>query len=110
MTDDQIKRLQALSVEVAEVVLLDADPRNWSAYGEKPKDMSKEERGNAKWDRGIALSSLGVLVKLLAVSGGQEGADSNAAPPGMSEGEAETAAVALLDRVQGRMSSGKSGR
>jgi hypothetical protein len=103
MTEDQMQRLRALSEKVADAVLIDADPSNWSGYQVAPKDMDKETRGNARWDRGIASQSLAVLVKLVQVSQHHDGrTDPDDDAQDMSPHEAEAAAVALLDRVQAR--------
>ena len=125
MTDDQLKRIKALTVDVAEAVILDADPTNWTANGVAPKDMQKDDRYAAKWCRGIAMSSLSVLMRLMAVAAAAQRMNAGAAPgtPQSSEDEteitsryganperAEAEAEALLARVQKRIHDGKAAR
>ncbi len=65
MRDDQKKRLADLSEKLAEVVLTDADPDNWTGNGQAPADLSKADRGDAVWCRKLALSSLSVLASVV---------------------------------------------
>jgi hypothetical protein len=120
MTEDQLKRIKALTVDVAEAVILDADPTNWTAYRTAPKDMQKDDRYAAKWCRGIAMNSLSVLMRLMAVTvAAQRVAGSPAPPPtgveeafpdyGLNPDRAEAEATELLERVQKRI-HGQAGR
>jgi hypothetical protein len=103
MRQDQLDRFKELSIKVADVVLIDTDPENWTGYREAPKDMDKETRGNARWDRALAAQSLQVLFKLIQIVGNAPASEAYGARNGdMTEVEAEAEAVALLDRVQTR--------
>lgn len=68
MTPEQYIKLKALSTKVAEVVLFDADPANWIGNGVAPKDLTKEQRGDAYWCRKLAVSSLSVFGRLINIS------------------------------------------
>lgn len=64
MKAEQLERLQQLSDRIAEVVLVDADPDNWSGAGLLPKDMTKQERGDAYWCRKQAAATLSLLMRV----------------------------------------------
>ena len=61
MRPDQIIRLQELQEELADVFILEADPKNWTADGVLPCDMSKDQRGDRHWDRKGAMGTGAVL-------------------------------------------------
>ena len=120
MTEEQLKRIKALTVDVAEAVILDSDPTNWTCHGIAPKDMQKDDRYAAKWCRGIAMNSLAVLMRLMAVAAAAQrmsgpppvgdkpaGVEFDDAPD-VTADSAERAAQELLARVQKRM-YGKAG-
>lgn len=121
MTEEQLKRIKALTVDVAEAVILDSDPTNWTCHGMAPKDMPKDDRYAAKWCRGVAMNSLSVLMRLMAVAAaaqrmsGPPVVGDTPADDGLGYGHsainadsAEAAAQELLARVQKRM-YGKAG-
>jgi hypothetical protein len=64
MRTDQLARLEALRDRLLEVAISDADPDNWTACGSKPKDMSKDERGDAKWCRSLAVSTVALTMQV----------------------------------------------
>lgn len=68
MTPDQLKRLNDLSEKLAEVAIVDADPENWVGFGELPKDLTAADRGNAVWCRKVALATISVLSRVVAIT------------------------------------------
>jgi hypothetical protein len=71
MRPDQLERLNALSEKVFDVVIFEANPTNWSGSGVVPKDMTKEQRGDAVWCRKQAAASLALLNGLHRLIDGQ---------------------------------------
>lgn len=68
MTEDQLQRLRALQDKLVETALGNADPASWTADGKVSKDMDKEERGNAYWDRKLAGATLAVLARIVTLT------------------------------------------
>lgn len=105
MRKDQRERLAEAAERLAEVVLRDIDPDNWTATDKTLRDMTKEERGDAKWCRQTATQSVALLVRVeqLIADPEQGGGPS---PDGEEESEeskvlrAEAKAAELLDRIQ----------
>lgn len=64
MRQDQIDRLTALHDRLLEVALADADPANWIAGDKRPKDMTRDERGDAKWCRSLAISTVSLTMQV----------------------------------------------
>jgi uncharacterized protein YlxW (UPF0749 family) len=97
--------MQALSEEIAEVAINDMNPKNWSAHGILPKDMTKEERGDAYWSRKMAVATIMVLTRVAAlkntISAGRAPEDDEEETSLDEEiTKAETEAKQLLDEVQ----------
>lgn len=72
MRPDQRERLAAVSERLAEVVIRDCDPDNWTAGGKTIGQMTRDERGDAAWCRKTAVQSVALLVRvetLLAPAG-----------------------------------------
>jgi hypothetical protein len=67
--DDQYARLKDVAEKLADVVIHDANPDNWTATGKASKQMTKDERGDAYWDRKLAAASISVLVRVYSVTG-----------------------------------------
>lgn len=99
MRQDQFERLLALSEKLTDVVLADVDPDNWSAAGTPPKDMTKDERGDAYWCRKNAMASTALLVRVFTLTGHVQRANAEggggAAEIGPGEGDETTG---LLDQ------------
>jgi len=76
MRPDQLLRLEALRDKLVERSLIDADPANWVAGGKAPKDMDRDERGDSKWCRSLALNtvSLAMQVQRMMSNGATGGA------------------------------------
>jgi len=64
MRDDQLSRLSTLHDKLIEVALRDADPENWTAGSKKLCDMTREERGDAKWCRSTAVTSVALTMQV----------------------------------------------
>lgn len=64
MRPDQLTRLEALRDKLVDVALRDADPANWVAGDKVAKDMTRDERGDAKWCRGLAINSVTLVMQV----------------------------------------------
>lgn len=64
MRADQLTRIEALRDRLLEVALRDADPANWVAGDLVPKDMTREQRGDAKWCRSLAVSTVALTMQV----------------------------------------------
>lgn len=64
MRPDQLARLESLRDRLVERALNDADPANWVAGDKVPKDMTRDERGDAKWCRLLAVSSVSLTLQV----------------------------------------------
>jgi hypothetical protein len=101
MRPDQRIRLAEVTERLAEAVILDADPDNWSAPGKTLADMTQDERGDAAWCRKTAVQSVTLLAKMLTLQATDEGGAPAPTDPD-PEAEivrAEKAAAKALDRV-----------
>lgn len=74
MRPDQVTMLKELAERLADVFLMEGDPNNWSGAGKLPVDLSRDERGNRKWDKQNAMATGGVLRYVLDVT---QGGDKN---------------------------------
>lgn len=102
MRPDQLTRLAEVSERLAEVVILDADPDSWTATGKTLGDMSKEERGDAKWCRQTAVQSVALLVRvqqLLEPAAPLAPGQNDLPDPEAEISRAERVASDMLDRV-----------
>lgn len=68
MREDQKIMLAELSEKLADVFLQEADPVNWSGAGKLPVDLTREERGDRKWDKQNAMATGGVLRYVMDVT------------------------------------------
>jgi hypothetical protein len=64
MNQDQLARLESLRDRLIDTAVVDADPANWVASGKKPGDMTREERGDAKWCRSLATSTVALAMQV----------------------------------------------
>lgn len=64
MTPDQLNRLESLRNRLVERALSDADPSNWVAGEKALKDMTRDERGDAKWCRGVAINTVSLTLQV----------------------------------------------
>jgi hypothetical protein len=61
MRPDQITRLRELQEKLAEVVLEEADPDNWSGADTPMDQLSRDERGNRYWEKKNAAATFALL-------------------------------------------------
>lgn len=64
MTPDQLARLEKLRDKLVERALIDADPDNWIAGCKAPWEMTRDERGDAKWCRSLAVSTVALTMQV----------------------------------------------
>jgi hypothetical protein len=64
MSPDQLIRLESLRDKLMERAIVDADPANWVAGDKPPKDMTRDERGDAKWCRGLAINTVSLAMQV----------------------------------------------
>lgn len=64
MKPEQLDKLERLQDKLLTVAVDDCDPENWTGYGQKPRDMDRETRGNAIYDRKLAGQTLACLVRV----------------------------------------------
>lgn len=64
MRPDQLLRIESLRDRLLEVALKDADPDNWIGTGKKPDEMTREERGDAKWCRSLAVQTVALTMQV----------------------------------------------
>lgn len=86
MTPDQIARLEALRDRLVDRALVDADPLNWVAGKKAPNEMTRDERGDAKWCRSLATSTVALTMQVQRllqnpIAGGAVVPDKPDAPP-----------------------------
>lgn len=68
MRPDQITMLNELAERLADVFLQEGDPSNWSGAGKLPVDLTRDERGDRKWDKANAMATGGVLRYVMDVT------------------------------------------
>lgn len=64
MKPEQLDKLEQLQDKLLTVAVDDCDPENWTGYGQKPRDMDRQTRGNAIYDRKLAGQTLACLVRV----------------------------------------------
>ncbi|HEU6453996.1 MAG TPA: hypothetical protein VN201_00875 [Roseateles sp.] len=69
--------------------LIDADPINWIGGEKKPADMTRDERGDAKWCRSLATSTVALAMQVNRLMSNP--AAGGALVPDQSEAPVETA-------------------
>ncbi len=101
MRDDQRERLKDVTERLAEVVIADVDPNNWTASGVLLCDMDRDQRGDAKWCRQTAVQSLALLTRMehLQRDFGGDGGGSDEPDPESDIRRAEKAASDALRRL-----------
>ncbi|MBI3904434.1 MAG: hypothetical protein HY309_02435 [Pseudomonas fluorescens] len=101
---DQIARLQALSENLAEVVIDEANPLTWPGEGKVAKELTQEERGNRYWCKKNAAATMTLLVKVMSITSTLTREKDPAAGEQEKElddevAQAERQAMALLERA-----------
>lgn len=61
MRADQIQRLYELREKLADVVLEEADPGNWSGAGIPMDQLTRDQRGNRFWEKRNAAATFALL-------------------------------------------------
>jgi hypothetical protein len=116
MRPDQLTRLEGLRDRLIERALVDADPLQWVAGDKAPKDMTRDERGDAKWCRSLATSTVALAMQVQRLlqnptAGGALVPDKPDAPEPVDEeagveaeiGRFEQAAAAVLAKHRRRV-------
>jgi hypothetical protein len=103
MTPNQIDKLTTLHDKLLEVALSDADPDNWVGSGKKPNELTRDERGDAKWCRSLAVQTVALTMQVRRllenpITGGAIVPDQPDAEP-KDEGEAVEAEIARYEQA-----------
>lgn len=64
MTPAQIAKLAALTDKLVDVVVVEADPANWTGGNTLPEKLSRDERGDRYWCKKNAAATLAVLTRV----------------------------------------------
>lgn len=64
MRQDQLTKLESLRDRLVEVAINDADPANWVGAGKKPNELTRDERGDAKWCRSLAVQTVALTMQV----------------------------------------------
>lgn len=64
MTPAQIAKLNALTDKLVDVVVVEADPDNWTGGNLLPEALSRDERGDRYWCKKNAAATLAVLTRV----------------------------------------------
>ncbi len=99
MRPDQLQRLADVSERLAETVIVDADPDNWTATGMLLADMTQEQRGDAAWCRKTAVQSVALLIRVEQLLDPIKLQSPNQPDPEAEIKRAERAASEMLIRV-----------
>jgi len=102
MRTDQLTRLETLRDTLLERALVDADPKNWIGGCKAPAEMQREERGDAKWCRSLAVQTVALTMQVQRlmqnpVAGGAVVANEPAKPEQQAE---EETVEAEIDRYE----------
>lgn len=105
MRDDQVQRLQALSEDLAEVVIEELDPNAWPGAGKPLAEITKDERGDRYWCKKNAAATMTLLLKVVNINGIMSKQKPGDDPGVQTELDAELAAAereaaAILERIQ----------
>jgi hypothetical protein len=98
MRPEQLTRLEALRDSLVERALIDADPKSWVAGNKSPKDMTRDERGDAKWCRQLAINTLSLAFQASRLL--ENRAAGGAIVPTAPDGETAAQAQAEEDPIQ----------
>lgn len=89
MREDQYKRLQALSEELTDVFLDEADPAKWPGAGVELQSMDKATRGDRYWSKKNAAATVMLIGRVENLVGSIQ-QDSNAGHGASTMTEAES--------------------
>lgn len=104
MRPDQLQRLADLSEKLADVVIEECDPDEWSGAGRAPREMTQQERGDRYWCKKNASATLSLLQRVEQLRSPSEGAPQDQDGTDLSHeiSQAERRAAQLLDRISAR--------
>jgi hypothetical protein len=110
MRPDQITMLNELSEKLADVFLQEGDPANWSGAGKLPVDLTRDERGDRKWDKANAMATGGVLRYVMDITSAARKNEVESPPEGAEREsdldrqikEAQARAAEAMKRVMGK--------
>lgn len=89
MREDQYKRLQALSEELTDVFIDEADPAKWPGAGVELQSMDKATRGDRYWSKKNAAATVMLIGRVENLVGSIQ-QDSNAGHGASTMTEAES--------------------
>ncbi|GAB2493885.1 hypothetical protein [Arenimonas alkanexedens] len=69
MRQDQIEKLQALSEQLTDVFLFEANPKEWPGEGLLPRLLSQEQRGDRYWSKKNAVATMAIVVRIESLTG-----------------------------------------
>lgn len=69
MRDDQYIRLQQLEEKLADQLLIEADPVNWSGDGLAPAEMTQQQRGDRYWCKKNAVATMSMTLRIGSLIG-----------------------------------------
>lgn len=110
MRPDQITMLNEMAEKLADVFLMEGDPSNWSGAGKLPVDMTRDERGDRKWDKQNAMATGGVLRYVMDITAAARKNEIDSAPEQAERDsdldrqirEAQARAAEAMKRVMGK--------
>ena len=121
MRDDQYIHLQQLEEKLADQLLVEADPVNWSGNGIAPSEMTQQQRGDRYWCKKNAVATMSMTLRIGSLIGQIQRNGSTNPTPGVADPDgdtqglldaevaaAEKEAKSLLDRFQKGMKKAKA--
>jgi hypothetical protein len=120
MRQDQYEKLQALTEQLTDAFISEADPAVWPGHGIEPRSMDQQTRGDRYWCKKNAAATLSVIVRTTSLIGiiqmrglvGESGGGENQSASGEAAEEdglesdvraAEKEAEKLLQKLQDKM-------
>lgn len=108
MREDQLEKLQALSEELTDVFLFEANPKEWPGHGVLPKDLTQEDRGDRYWSKKNAVATMAIVVRIESLTArlvnprGKDADDGEDASIDKDIAEAEKEAKKMVEAVMKR--------
>lgn len=105
MREDQLEKLQALSEELTDVFLFEANPKEWPGHGVLPKDLTQEDRGDRYWSKKNAVATMAIVVRIESLTArlvnprGKDADDGEESGLDKEVADAEKQAQAMLAQV-----------
>lgn len=118
MREDQLEKLQALSEELTDVFLFEANPKEWPGHGVLPRDLTQEDRGDRYWSKKNAVATMAIVVRIESLTarlvnptgkdkgddGEESGLDKEVAD---AEKQAKVMLAAVMKRAERAVTHGK---